>query len=72
MKVAFSLSGSVHPAVPSDNRGVLEDLPVPEATPHAAGGQGNDQLTLQQNCFETWVGLTWILGAPLSAQFCLD
>ena len=37
---------AVHSAVPADNRGVLEDLPVLEATSHAAGGQGIDQLTL--------------------------
>ena len=35
---------AVHPTLPTDHRCVLEDLPVPEATPHAARGQGTHKL----------------------------
>ena len=47
------LSLAVHSAVPADNRGVLEDISVPEAASHAAGGQGTDQVTLSVYVMET-------------------
>ena len=46
------LSLAVHPAVPADNRGVLEDISVPEAASHAAGGQGTYQVTLSVYAME--------------------